>query len=240
MTKQTFEINMPDRQKKIVLLFIFAGAISMFFLLGGQQWLSLETIQRNRVQLLAYTAQNYWMVFFAMAAVYTLSTALSLPGGALLSLLSGFLFGRLTGTILIVFSATLGATIIFLLARYLVADWARHKLTQNARAAKLINSFDADAFSYMLFLRLVPLFPFWLVNLAPAFTPINSRTYILSTLIGIIPGSLVFANLGQSLGEIDSLNQLVSPQVLIAFTLLGLLSLLPMVLKHFMPNDTGN
>ena len=100
-------------------------------------------------------------------------------------------------------------------------------------AAKLISGFNDNALHYLLFLRLVPLFPFWLVNLAPAFTPIKLRTYVIGTAIGILPGCFVFANLGQSLGRIDSLNQLVSTETLLAFGLLGLFALLPVLMKKF-------
>ncbi|MDD4906718.1 MAG: VTT domain-containing protein, partial [Methylobacter tundripaludum] len=163
---------------------------------------------------------------------YSLSTALSLPGGTVLSLLLGLLFGRWMGTLLIVISATLGATALFWLARYLLSDWAEQRLRSNTLAKKLLDGFQADAFNYLLFLRLVPAFPFWLVNLAPAFTPVSLRIYVMTTFIGIIPGSFVFANLGQSLGSIQRLDQLLSTQTLLAFSLLGVLSLLPVWLKY--------
>ena len=160
-------------------------------------------------------------------------TALSLPGGVILSLALGLLFGRWMGTFLIVVSATIGATLIFLLTRYLIADWARARLQGNEQAVKLMDSFQDDAFNYLLFLRLVPLFPFWLVNLVPAFTPVSSRTYIMTTFIGICPGSFVFANLGQTLGQIENMGQLLSMPVIIAFSLLGLLALSPILIKRY-------
>jgi uncharacterized membrane protein YdjX (TVP38/TMEM64 family) len=160
-------------------------------------------------------------------------TALSLPGASILSLALGLLFGRWMGTLLIVVSATIGATLVFLLARYLIADWAREKLQKNKQAVKLMDTFQVDAINYLLFLRLVPLFPFWLVNLVPAFTPISIQTYIITTLIGIIPGSFVFANLGQSLGQIDNAEQLFSMPVIVSFTLLGILILTPVLLKQY-------
>ncbi|MEK7825146.1 MAG: VTT domain-containing protein [Nitrospirota bacterium] len=104
-------------------------------------------------------------------------------------------------------------------------------------AGNIIQGFNKDAFSYLLFLRLVPLFPFWLVNLVPAFIPVAIRTYITATAIGIIPGSFVFANLGQSLGQIKSLNNLISPEVIIALMLLGLFSLSPIMLKKQQINN---
>jgi len=220
-------------QSKQLSAIIFCFFIALFFLLGGHQWLSLESLKQNSDDLLNYTDQHYLVVYLSSGLIYIVITALSLPGAVILSLALGLLFGRWMGTLLIVISATIGATIIFLLARYLIADWAREKLQGNEQAAKLINSFQEEAFNYLLFLRLVPLFPFWLINLVAAFTAISPRTYIITTLIGIVPGSFVFANLGQSLGEIENAEQLLSVPVLVAFSLLGVLALSPVLVKRY-------
>jgi uncharacterized membrane protein YdjX (TVP38/TMEM64 family) len=148
-----------------------------------------------------------------------------------LSLTTGFVFGRWVGTMLVVVAATVGATLVFLAARYLFADAARRRL--GSLGEKINAGFTENAFSYLLFLRLVPLFPFFLVNLAPAFTSIPLRTYVLATLIGIIPGTFVYVNLGQALGRIDSLQGLVSRDTLLAFGLLGLFALLPVAWKKW-------
>ncbi len=221
---------------KLAIAALFIGALVVFFALGGDQYLSLDVIKDNRDALLAYTENNYALAIALAIIIYTTSTAFSIPGATLLSLTVGFLFGRWVGTVVILIAATAGATLVFLAARYLFADAARQKLNSGL-AAKLINGFNDNAFHYLLFLRLVPLFPFWLVNLAPAFTPINTRTYVLGTAIGILPGCFVFANLGQSLGRIDSLDQLVSAETLIAFGLLGLFALVPVMVKKFRKTD---
>ena len=205
-------------------------AALLFF--GGTQWLSLENIRGHRQALTEFTDEHYFFMLLACGIGYILSTALSLPGGTALSLLLGFLFGRWVGTFLIVVSATIGASAIFWLARYYLADWAQQRLKGNALSQKLLDGFQAEAFNYLLFLRLVPLFPFWLVNLAPAFTPVSIRIYIITTFMGIMPGSFIFANLGQSLADIESLDQLLSTQTILALSLLGCLSLLPVLLKR--------
>jgi len=217
---------------KLVIATLFIGGLISFFSLGGDQYLSLESIKANRDALLSYTESNYLQAALLALIIYTASTAFSIPGGTVLSLVVGFLFGRWVGTAIILVAATLGATLVFLAARYLFADAARKKMNSGV-AAKLINGFNDNAFNYLLFLRLVPLFPFWLVNLAPAFTPIKLRTYVIGTAIGILPGCFIFANLGQSLGHIDSLDQLVSAETLLAFGLLGLFALLPVIVKKF-------
>ena len=163
--------------------------------------------------------------------VYALAVACSIPGATVLTLTCGFLFGRWVGTVVVVFAATVGATLVFLAARYLFADWARSKLGDVGR--KINDGFQSNAFSYLLFLRLVPAFPFFLINLAPALTTIPVTTYIAATAIGIIPGSFVIANLGTTLGTIDSLSGLLSKETLIAFVLLGVLALVPIVIKRF-------
>ena len=225
--------KLTQQQTKLLVFLLLCSIFAIFFLLDGQQWLNLETLKQNRNALLNYAEQHYLFLYLACGLLYIAMTALSLPGGTILSLALGLLFGRWMGTLLIVISATIGATLVFLLARYLIADWARERLQENKQAIKLMDAFQVDAFNYLLFLRLVPLFPFWLVNLVPAFTPISSRTYIITTLLGIIPGSFVFANLGQSLGQIENTGQLLSMPVIVAFTLLGILALAPVLLKRY-------
>ena len=214
---------------KIAIVAVFAFALIAFFALGGQKYLSLDTIKANRDGLLAFTRDHRIAMLAIAFLVYAAAVALSLPGALLLSLTCGFLFGRWLGTAVIVAAATLGATIVFLAARYLIADWARSRLGTVGK--KINDGFSANAFNYMLFLRLVPAFPFFLVNLAPAFTNIRLSTYVAATAIGIVPGSFVFANLGGTLGTIDSLSGLVSRETLIAFALLGVLALVPVGIR---------
>jgi uncharacterized membrane protein YdjX (TVP38/TMEM64 family) len=223
--------TVTNRLLKALVALLFIGALAAFFALDGQRYLTLETLQQNRNALLEFTQQHYWQALLIAVAVYTAATAISVPGAVLLSLATGFLFGRWVGTGVIVISATIGAALVFLAARYLFADAMRAKLGGKLR--ELSDGFARDAFSYLLFLRLVPLFPFWLVNLAPAFTDIRLSTYVAATAIGIIPGAFVFANLGQSLGRIQSTAQLVSPETLGALALLGILALVPVLAKKF-------
>jgi uncharacterized membrane protein YdjX (TVP38/TMEM64 family) len=214
---------------KVALVVTFVGGVAAFFALGGQHYLTLDTIKAHRDALLAFTGQHFAAALLVAFFVYAGATAFSLPGGLLLSLTMGFIFGRWIGSALVVTAATVGAVIVFLAARYIVADFARRKL--GTLGARIKAGFTEHAFSYMLFLRLVPVFPFFLVNLAPAFTSIPLRTYALATFIGIIPGTFVFVNLGQTLGRIDSLQGLVSLQTLGAFALLGVFALIPIGLR---------
>jgi uncharacterized membrane protein YdjX (TVP38/TMEM64 family) len=216
---------------KLLIAALFVGGIILFFALGGQKYLNLETLKANRDALIQYADQHYVAAIVIAFLIYTISTALSFPGGLILSLAVGLVFGKWAGTILIVLAATLGATLVFLAARYLFADVARKKI--GGLAQKINEGFTEDAFNYLLFLRLVPLFPFWLVNLAPAFTNVSLKTYVTATAIGIFPGTFVFANLGQNLGRISSTKDLLTPGTIGAFVLLGVFSIVPVLYKKF-------
>lgn len=223
--------SLISRSPRILVALVFVAGLAAFFALGGQRYLTLDTLQQNRDALLAFTREHYWQALLIAATVYTAATALSVPGAVILSLATGFLFGRWVGTGVIVLSATTAAALVFLAARYLFADAMRAKL--GGKLKEMSEGFARDGFSYLLFLRLVPLFPFWLVNLAPAFTGIRLSTYAAATVVGVVPGSFVFANLGQSLGHIESTSQLVSAETLGALGLLGVLALVPVLAKRF-------
>lgn len=218
--------GMPGR---LLVLAIVGGIVVAFFALGGQEYLTLDAVKANRDALLEFAEAHFVAALAIAFLVYAGTVALSLPGALVLSLAMGFVFGRWVGTVLVVTAATVGATLVFLAARYLFADAARRRM--GPLGAKISAGFTANALNYLLFLRLVPLFPFFLVNLAPAFTGIRLRTYVLGTLLGIIPGSFVYVNLGQALGRIDSLAGLLAPEALGAFVLLGALALLPVIFR---------
>lgn len=223
---------------RFALLGAFAAVIVAFFAVGGQRYLSLDAVKGNRDALLAFTEAHYFAALAIGFVTYMSAAALSIPGGLILSLTMGFLFGRWVGTLLVVIAATIGATIVFVAARYLFADAARRRM--GPLGAKISAGFAENAFNYLLFLRLVPLFPFFLVNLAPAFTTIRVRTFALGTLIGIIPGTFVIVNLGQTLGRIDSLSGLLSTETIGAFAMLGLLALAPVLVRKYRASRSGN
>ncbi len=220
-----------QRRVKWIILSVFGAGLGLFFLLGGSEWLSLQNIKAHRDQWLSYTEQHYALMLLTWGLIYVASTALSIPGGAALSLVIGFLFGRWVGTVLTVAAASVGAALVFLAARFVFADFVHKRLVQYPKAERIVRGFQRNAFNYLLFLRMVPLFPFWLVNLAPALTDVSLKTYVLATILGIIPGSFVYVNLGQSLGQIESANDLLSFEVLLSLFLLGLFALLPVLLK---------
>jgi len=221
----------PD-WRKLALAAAVLAAVAAFFLLGGPRWLSLETLQSNRERLHDFTDRHYAAVLVGAAVAYAAATALSIPGAVVLSLAAGFVFGPWVGTAVVVAGATVGATLAFLGARYLFAEGARRWM--GPRLRKLSAGFEADGFSYMLFLRLVPVFPFWLVNLAPALTSLGTRTFVLATALGIVPGSFVYCYLGARLSTLRSPSDVYrDPRWLVALGLLAALSLVPVAWKKF-------
>ncbi len=210
---------------KIVLLLLFGAAIGAFFYFDLGRYLSLEALKSNRDALLAFTDQHFASAVALYIAMYCVVVAVSLPGAAILTLAGGFLFGSVLGTVFVNLGATTGSTLAFLSARYLLRDWVEAKFGH--RIGAIQEGFSKNAFSYLMTLRLIPLFPFFLVNLVSGLTRVKLATYVAATAIGIIPGSFVYAYAGRQLGTINSLKEIASPNVLLAFTLLGLLALVP-------------
>jgi len=216
---------------KIVLLVLLGLGIGAFIYFDLGRYLSLDALKSNRDSLLAYTEANFGTAMGLFILAYIVQTGFSLPGGAIMTLAGGFLFGSVLGTVLVNVGATTGATLGFLSARYLLRDWVEKKFGD--RLEPIQAGFAKNAFSYLMTLRLIPAFPFFLVNLVSGLTRINVGTYITATSLGIIPGSFVFAFAGRQLGTINSLGEIASPPVLLAFTLLGLLALMPIVYRKF-------
>ena len=233
MTQATTPSKNPPRSSmgKIFTGIIFLLGIGAFVYFDLGQYLSLDSLKANRDLLLNYTETHYAAAVGLFILIYILQTTFSLPGGAMLTLTGGFLFGSLMGTFFVNIGATVGATLAFLAARYILRDWVENKFGN--RLGPIQSGFAKNAFSYLMTLRLIPAFPFFLVNLVSGLTRVNLGTYILATSLGIIPGSFVFAFAGRQLGSINSLSEIASPPVLLAFTLLGLLALMPIAYRKW-------
>lgn len=227
------ELSVPrsSSSAKVMILGLFVVAIGAFVYFDLGRYLSLDSLKDNRDGLLAFTEQNYATAVLLYIACYMVMVAVSLPGGVIMTLAGGFLFGSLLGTAYVNVGATTGATAAFLASRYLLRDWVESKFGN--RLAAIQEGFSKNAFSYLLTLRLIPLFPFFLVNLVSGLTRVKPLTYIAATSLGIIPGSFVYAYAGRQLGTINSLKEIASPNVLLAFTLLGLLALVPVLYRKF-------
>ena len=218
------------------LLLIVAG-IGLFFLFGLQRYLSLDSLRANHAWLAREVAEHLALAILAYMLVYAVAVALSLPGAAWLTIAGGWMFGQWLGTGATALAATIGATLLFLAARTALGDSLRRRAGPWLR--RLQDGFQADAFSYLLFLRLVPLFPFFVVNVVPAFFGVRLQPYVLATLIGIIPATFVFTTAGAGLGAlIDrggsiTLDDVLSPLVITALGGLALLALLPIAYRRW-------
>lgn len=213
--------------KKLVLVIMAALAVGFFFWFDLGRFLTLQSLKTNHQSLLDFYATHTLVMVAGFMTVYILQTALSLPGAAILSLAAGAIFGPVMGTVYAVVSASIGATLAFLVTRYLLRDLVLERFGN--RLEIMNRELELRGFNYLLFLRLVPVFPFFLINLAAGLTRLPLRTFMLGTLLGIIPGGFVFVNAGASLATITSLSGIMSPRVLGSFALLGLFALLPVI-----------
>jgi uncharacterized membrane protein YdjX (TVP38/TMEM64 family) len=218
----------PVRKLALALLVIAVVAVYHAFDLG--QYLSFEFLKTHRERLLAYAHAHYAMAVAAFILLYCVTAAFSVPGDIFLTMVGGFLFGPLVGTLYVNIGATAGATLAFLAARYLLRDWVESKYGH--QLGPIQEGFKQNAFSYLVTLRLIPAIPFVLVNLVSGLTRIEVGTFVRATSLGMIPASFVFAYAGRQLGMINSIKEIASPPVLLAFTLLGLLALTPVLYRR--------
>jgi len=211
--------------KKLILLALVGVGIALFYFFDLQQHLSLQSLKTNRDKLDMIYQENSLAIIFGFIGVYFLVVALSLPGATILTLTGGAIFGPVVGTLIVNIGATLGATAAFLVARLVLREWVQKKFGD--KLDPINKGLSENGISYMLFLRLVPLFPFFLVNLVSGLTEVRLLVYFLGTMFGIMPGSFVYANAGSNISRIDSISDISSPGVLGALILLGLFALIP-------------
>lgn len=221
--------------RRFLPLFLLCLLIGIVWVTGIHEKLSFDTVKENRDRLTSIVQQNFVKAALLFSLLYILSTTLSIPGATVLTITGGFLFGQTWGTIWVVLSATTGATFLFLIARTALGESLRQRA--GPWYDKMKKGFTENAFFYLLTLRLIPIFPFFVVNLVPAFLGVSLRTYILATGLGIIPGSFVYVSVGTGLGslfdrgETLNLKGILTPEILTALGGLALLSLLPVLYK---------
>ena len=222
--------------RRLLPLLLLAVAGALFMLLGGRHYLTFAALAENSGWMRDLVARSSVVAALCFIAVYAGQTAVSVPGGAILTIAGGFLFGLWPGLLYVVMGATIGATAIFLAARAGLGDLARRA---GPRASRLKAGFRADAFNYLLILRLIPIFPFWLVNLVAALAGMRLATYVLGTFLGIIPGSFVFVSLGTGMGDIvaagrpPDLGIVFRPGVLLPIAGLAVLALMPVLYRRW-------
>jgi uncharacterized membrane protein YdjX (TVP38/TMEM64 family) len=220
---------------RLLPVLVLAVGFVLFFLLDLQRFVSFEMLHEHREWLMSLVERNAVAVALAFVLLYALVIAFSIPGGAVMTISAGFLFGTALAASCAVVGGTLGAICVFLAARTAFRETLRAKAGPGLK--RMEAGFKANVLSYLLFLRLIPIFPFWLVNLVPAFLGVRLRVYVIATFFGIIPGAVVYASLGGGLGalldagEQPDLWAIFRPEILIPIIALAVLALLPVAYK---------
>lgn len=222
--------------RRLLPVAVLAAVLVAFFTFGLDRYVTFEALKANRAALQDFVARNLLLAALIYMLGYAVMTAASLPVATLVTLMGGFLFGVVGGTVLTVFGATLGATMVFMAARTAFGDALR--VRARPYIGRMEEGFRRNEVSYMLFLRLMPVFPFFVVNIAPAFLGVKTRTFVVTTFIGIIPGTAVYNIVGAGLGSIFdrgedfSVASVVTPEIVIGLVGLAILSLAPVVFRH--------
>jgi uncharacterized membrane protein YdjX (TVP38/TMEM64 family) len=217
--------------KRLLPLGILLAIIGLAFGLDLQRFLAFETLREHDHALRSFVEARPVLTAAAFVVVYAAAVAVSLPGAVFLTIAGGFLFGLWLGTLLVIVSATAGAIAIFLVAKTSLGDGLREQA--GPWLQRMQAGFNENAVSYLLFLRLIPAFPFWIINIVPAFLGVKLRDYAFATFFGIMPGSFVYASVGNGLGAVieagdePDLGIILQPAILIPIVGLALLALLP-------------
>jgi len=235
--------KLPRHLLRLTPLVLVIVGIWLAFHFGLNQYLSFEAIKTHKDLLLEWINTNYVLSVLFFMLAYIVVVTLSIPGAVFLTLTAGFLFGSVLGTVYVVVAATIGATCIFLIVQFSLGQWLAEK--NGTWVTKMQEGFQENALQYLLFLRLVPLFPFPVVNVVPGILNIKKSTYVIGTFFGIMPGSFVYAWLGHGLGyafsngQAPNLSIIFEPPVFWPLVGLATLSLIPIAYKRLRRNRHG-
>jgi len=205
--------------KKAILVLVLLGAIVAYFVFDLGQILSLENFKASQSEIVAAKDANPILYIAGFFILYVAVTGLSIPGAAIMSLVAGALFGVLVGTIIVSFASTLGATLAFLSARFVLRDWVQGKFGERLRAVD--EGLEKDGAFYLFTLRLIPVFPFFVINLLMGLTRIKTRTFFWVSQLGMLPATIVYVNAGTQISRIESTSGLLSPTLIASFVALA-------------------
>ena len=214
---------MNPKKTRVAILALIVIFIASFFYFDLGRFFTLEYFKGQQQALQAYYAANPALTISSYMAIYIAVTALSLPGAAIMTLAAGALFGNLVGLIMVSFASSIGATLAFLVSRFLLRDYVQNKFGDKLKA---INAgVEKEGAFYLFTLRLVPVFPFFVINLAMGLTPIKTLAFYLVSQVGMLAGTFVYVNAGTQIGKLESLQGILSPELLFSFALLGIFPL---------------
>lgn len=205
--------------KKAILALLLIGAIAAYFIFDLGQILSLENFKASQAEIVAAKDANPALYIAGFFALYVAVTGLSIPGAAIMSLVAGALFGVVIGTVIVSFASTMGATLAFLSARYLLRDWVQARFGERLRA--IDDGLEKDGAFYLFTLRLIPIFPFFVINLVMGLTRIKTPTFFWVSQLGMLPATIVFVNAGTQISRIESTAGLLSPTLIASFVALA-------------------
>ena len=224
---------------KFILLATFLIIIILLNYTGLFSVLNISFINQHNDYIVSYVEDNFYLASIFFTFIYILAVVFSIPGAWLLTVSGGYIFGWLFGGIYAVIAATIGACIIFLMAKSILRDFFKKKIiNKKSILQKIENGVNNNAFSYLLFMRLMPIFPFVFVNIAPAILGIRFNIYAFTTFIGIIPGTMVYALLGEGASEVFISSDIANfedynfTKIIIGLSILSLLSLSPIIIKY--------
>jgi len=204
---------------RLIIVSVIVLLVVLFFVFDLGQYFTLSRLKERQQEFNQFYQENTFTTLAFYMGTYILVTALSLPGAAVMTLAGGALFGFWVGTIVVSFASTIGATLAFLVSRFLLRDWVQNKFGNRLR--KINDGIQRDGAFYLFTLRLVPIFPFFVINLAMGLTPIRTLVYYVVSQIGMLPGTMVYVNAGTQLAEIQSPGGILSMDLLLSFALLG-------------------
>jgi uncharacterized membrane protein YdjX (TVP38/TMEM64 family) len=209
--------------KKILLLLVLIGIVAAFFIFDLNRYFTLTYLKESKAQFAAFYSENTILTIALYMLIYIAVTALSLPGAAIMTLAGGALFGFAVGVIAVSFASSIGASLAFLASRYILRGWVEKKLGD--RLATINAGIEKEGAFYLFSLRLIPVFPFWIINLLMGLTRMRLITFYWVSQVGMLAGTMVYVNAGKELGKIDSLSGILSPGLIASFVALGLFPL---------------
>lgn len=213
--------------KKLVLVIALFTFVICFYFFDAFRFISFDYIKTSLSAFNDFYDKRPALAIAIFMIIYVVVTALSIPGAAVLTLLAGALFGLITGTVIVSFASTVGATLAFLMARFLIGNYVQERYGD--KLTVINKGIDKEGWVYLLTLRMIPVFPFFVINLMMGITKIKVMTFFITSQIGMFAGTVAYVYAGQELAEIDSLQNIISLDLLIAFTIIGLL---PLVMKQ--------
>lgn len=223
--------------KKAILALVLIGAIAAYFIFDLGQYLSLESFKASQAEIVAAKDANPFVYIAGFFLIYVAVTGLSIPGAAIMSLVAGALFGLVLGTVIVSFASTIGATLAFLSSRYLLRDWVQGKFGERLRA--IDDGLAKDGAFYLFTLRLIPVFPFFVINLLMGLTRIKTWTFFWVSQLGMLAATIVFVNAGTQISRIESTSGLLSPALIGSFVALALFPWAAKFIVRFVKRSRG-